>query len=301
MAVAKTDTNLSNEIKHRLGKRRSQLQEVWRRLRRNKMALIGMTYICLIVVIALSANLLVPYEKIIANNTSQRLQSPSSAHWFGTDEFGRDLMGRMIHGARMSLLAGVVSTSLSILMGGSLGALAGFYGGRLDNVIMRGLDILYAIPSILLAIAIVTALGTSIVNLMIAISISAVPGYARTVRASVMQVKDMEFVEAARAVGASDARIIFSHIIPNVLAPVIVRATLGIASAVISTASLSFLGLGIQPPAPEWGNILSGGREYLRVAPHIVTIPGLAIVSIVLAFNFFGDGLRDALDPKLKR
>lgn len=301
MAVVKTKDSLSSEIKQRLSKRRSQAQEVWRRLRRNKMALAGMTYICLIIMIALTANLFVPYESIITNNTAERLQPPSARHWFGTDEFGRDLLGRMIHGARMSLLAGVISTSLSILMGGTLGALAGFYGGRLDNTIMRFLDILYAIPSILLAIAIVTALGTNIVNLMIAISISAVPGYARTVRASVMQVKDMEYVEAARAIGASDLRLIFSHIIPNVLAPVIVRATLGIASAVISTASLSFLGLGIQPPAPEWGNILSGGREYLRVAPHIVTIPGLAIVSIVLAFNFFGDGLRDALDPKLKQ
>ncbi|MGL4954291.1 MAG: ABC transporter permease, partial [Cetobacterium sp.] len=182
-----------------------------------------------------------------------------------------------------------------------LGAIAGYYGGKLDNIIMRVMDIFLAVPSILLAIAIVSALGPNLLNLMIAVSISSIPRYARIVRASVLSIRDQEFIEAARAIGASDARIIFRHIIPNSLAPVIVQGTLGVANAILSTAGLSFIGLGIQPPAPEWGSMLSGGRQYLRYAWWVTTFPGVSIMITILSLNLLGDGLRDALDPRLKQ
>ena len=229
------------------------------------------------------------------------MQGPSGAHWLGTDEFGRDILARLIHGARVSLKVGILAVGLSIIVGGILGAISGFYGGTIDNIIMRAMDIFLAVPSILLAIAIVSALGPSMINLMIAISVSSVPTYARIVRASVLSIRDQEFIEAAKAIGASNTRIIFKHIIPNALAPVIVQGTLGVANAILSIAGLSFIGLGIQPPAPEWGSMLSGGRQYLRYAWWVTTFPGLAIMITILSLNLLGDGLRDALDPRLKQ
>ncbi|MGL5049296.1 MAG: nickel transporter permease [Fusobacteriaceae bacterium] len=283
------------------GKKRSQFVEVWRRLKRNKMAVLGLIIIVTMIIIAVFANVIADYDTVvIKQNLSERLQSPSMKHILGTDEFGRDIFARLIHGARVSLKVGVVAVSFSIAIGGTLGALAGFYGGKLDNVIMRIMDIFLAIPSILLAIAIVSALGPNLFNLMIAISISSVPGYARIVRASVLSIRDQEYIEAAKAIGASDMRIIFRHIIPNSLAPVIVQGTLGVAGAILSTAGLSFIGLGIQPPAPEWGSMLSGGRQYLRYAWWVTTFPGVAIMMTILSLNLLGDGLRDALDPRLK-
>ena len=245
---------------------------------------------------------IVNYDNVvIKQNLSQRLQAPSAAHWLGTDEFGRDIFARLVHGTRVSLQVGIIAVGISIVIGGILGAIAGYYGGKLDNIIMRIMDIFLAVPSILLAIAIVSALGPSILNLMLAISISSVPSYARIVRASVLSIRDQEFIEAAKAIGASNTRIIFRHIIPNSLAPVIVQATLGVASAILSTAGLSFIGLGIQPPAPEWGSMLSGGRQYLRYAWWVTTFPGVAIMITILSLNLLGDGLRDALDPRLKQ
>ncbi|MGL6169400.1 MAG: nickel transporter permease [Fusobacteriaceae bacterium] len=283
------------------GKKRSQFVEVWRRLKKNKMAVLGLVIIVTMIIIAVFANVIADYDTVvIKQNLSERLQSPSMKHILGTDEFGRDIFARLIHGARVSLKVGVVAVSFSIAIGGTLGALAGFYGGKLDNVIMRIMDIFLAIPSILLAIAIVSALGPNLFNLMIAISISSVPGYARIVRASVLSIRDQEYIEAAKAIGASDMRIIFRHIIPNSLAPVIVQGTLGVAGAILSTAGLSFIGLGIQPPAPEWGSMLSGGRQYLRYAWWVTTFPGVAIMMTILSLNLLGDGLRDALDPRLK-
>lgn len=283
------------------GKKRSQWGEVWRRLKRNKMALLGLIIIVTMITIALFADIIANYDTVvIKQNLGERLQSPSAKHILGTDEFGRDIFARLIHGARVSLKVGVVAVSISIAIGGTLGALAGFYGGKLDNIIMRIMDIFLAVPSILLAIAIVSALGPNLGNLMIAISISSVPSYARIVRASVLSIRDQEFIEAAKAIGASDMRIIFRHIIPNSLAPVIVQGTLGVAGAILSTAGLSFIGLGIQPPAPEWGSMLSGGRQYLRYAWWVTTFPGLAIMVTILSLNLLGDGLRDALDPRLK-
>lgn len=283
-------------------KKRSQWREVWRMLKKNKMALVGLGILVILVLLALFADVIADYDTVvIKQNLANRLKGPSAEHWLGTDEFGRDIFARLIHGARVSLKVGIIAVGISIVLGGILGALAGFYGGKIDNIIMRVMDVFLAVPSILLAIAIVSALGPSILNLMVAISISSVPSYARIVRASVLSIRDQEFVEAARAIGANNARIIFRHIIPNSLAPVIVQGTLGVASAILSTAGLSFIGLGIQPPAPEWGSMLSGGRQYLRYAWWVTTFPGVAIMITILSLNLLGDGLRDALDPRLKQ
>lgn len=283
-------------------KKRSQWREVWRMLKKNKMALVGLGILVILVLLALFADVIADYDTVvIKQNLANRLKGPSAEHWLGTDEFGRDIFARLVHGARVSLKVGIIAVGISIILGGILGALAGFYGGRIDNIIMRIMDVFLAVPSILLAIAIVSALGPSIINLMVAISISSVPRYARIVRASVLSIRDQEFIEAARAIGANNARIIFRHIIPNSLAPVIVQGTLGVASAILSTAGLSFIGLGIQPPAPEWGSMLSGGRQYLRYAWWVTTFPGVAIMITILSLNLLGDGLRDALDPRLKQ
>ena len=282
-------------------KKRSQWLEVWQRLKRNKMAMFGLFVLTLVVLAAVFADVIADYETVvIAQNLSDRLQGPSAQYWLGTDEFGRDIFARLIHGTRISLLVGVFAVSIAVVIGGSLGAAAGYYGGRLDNIIMRVMDVFMAVPSILLAIAIVSALGANLINLMFAISISSIPQYARIVRASVLSIRDQEFVEAARAIGANDGRIILRHIIPNALAPVIVQGALGVAGAILSTAGLSFIGLGIQPPEPEWGAMLAGGRQYLRHAWHVTTFPGLAIMITILSLNLLGDGLRDALDPRLK-
>lgn len=282
-------------------KKGGQWAEVWRRLKRNKMAIAGLIILLVLILLAIFADFIADYEGVaIKQDTSIRLQGPSVEHWFGTDNFGRDIFARVVHGARISLSVGIIAVSGALVIGGFLGAIAGYYGGNLDNIIMRIMDIFLAIPSILLAIAIVSALGSSLVNLMVAVGISSIPSYARIVRSSVITVKDEEFIEAARAVGANDGRIILRHIIPNSLAPIIVQATLGVAGAILSAAGLSFLGLGMPRPRPEWGSMLSDGRDYMRQAPHIVMFPGIAIMITILSLNLLGDGLRDALDPRLR-
>lgn len=273
--------------------------EVWKRLKRSKMAIIGLIILSFIIIIAIGADYIAPYgfdEQDLMN----AFQSPSSDHWFGTDEFGRDIFSRVIYGSRVSLSVGFIAVGIALIIGGFLGALAGYYGGKIDNIIMRVMDILLAIPSMLLAISIVASLGPGLTNLMIAVGISSIPTYARIVRASVMSIKGMEFIEAAETAGSSDLRIIFKHIIPNSLAPVIIQATLGVAGAMLTAAGMSFIGLGIQPPNPEWGAMLSGGRAYIRDYSYMTMFPGLAIMITILALNLLGDGLRDALDPKLK-
>lgn len=283
-------------------KKRSMALEIWRRLKKNKMAMLGLTILVMLALTAIFADVIADYDtKVIAQDIPNRLQGPSMEHWCGTDEFGRDIFARLVHGSRVSLVVGLISVSISLFIGGALGAIAGYYGDRVDNVIMRIMDIFLAVPSILLAMTIVAALGTSLVNVMLAIGVSGVPGYARIVRASVMSIKDQEFVEASRAIGAKSPTTIFREILPNCLAPIIVQATLSVAGAILSTASLSFIGLGVQPPSPEWGAMLSGGRNYLRDALHLTLFPGLAIVITILALNLLGDGLRDALDPRLKQ
>lgn len=293
------DNNVKTEDKK---KKRGQWSEAWRMLKRNKMAMVGLGILVVLVLLAVFADVIADYDEVaIKMNTSIRLQGPSKDHILGTDELGRDIFARIIHGARVSLQVGIIAVGIAIIVGGTLGAIAGFYGGKLDNVIMRIMDIFLAIPSILLAISIVSALGSSMPNLMIAVGVSSIPSYARIVRASVLSIKDQEFIEAARAIGAKDSRIIIKHILPNSLAPVIVQGTLGVAGAILSTAGLSFIGLGIEKPAPEWGAMLSGGRQHLRDAWHVAAFPGIAIMITILSLNLLGDGLRDALDPRLKQ
>jgi peptide/nickel transport system permease protein len=228
------------------------------------------------------------------------LRAPDPTHVFGTDQYGRDVLSRVLHGARISLLVGLVSVSIALALGVPVGLAAGYYGGRLGGLLMRVMDVMLAFPGILLALAIVSVLTPSLVNLMIAVGLAAVPTYARLVRASVLAAKENLYVEAARAVGCRDGLVVARYILPNVVAPVIVTATLGMGTAILSAAALSFLGLGSQPPQPEWGRMLSEGRDYLREAWWIATFPGLGIVLMVLAMNLLGDGLRDVLDPRLR-
>ena len=281
-------------------KKRGQAKETWRRFRKNKTALLGMIIIGLLIVLALGADLIAPYAPDV-QDLSNALQHPNQAHWFGTDEFGRDIYSRIIFGTRISLSVGLISVSIATIVGGLLGSLAGFYGGRFDNVIMRVMDVLLAIPSMLFNISIIAALGPGVVNMMIAVGISNVPRYCRVMRAAVLQVKGREFIEASKASGAKNAFIILRHVVPNCLAPMIVQATLNVGSAIIVCAGLSFIGIGIAPPTPEWGAMLSNGRDLLRNHSYITAFPGLAILITVLSLNLMGDGLRDAFDPKLKR
>ncbi|NLD98088.1 MAG: ABC transporter permease [Synergistaceae bacterium] len=276
------------------------LLDIWRRLRKNPLAMFGLFIVVLLIFFAITADVIAPY-KYYEQNLINSFQSPSKEHLFGTDEFGRDILSRIIHGSRISLQVGLIAVGISVIFGGFFGAVAGYYGGRIDNLIMRGMDILLSSPSILLAIAIAASLGPGLYNMMVAVGISTTPQYARIIRGSVLSLRGQEFVEAAKAVGSSDTRIIMKHILPNCLAPIIVQSTLGVASAILTAAGLSFIGLGIQPPTPEWGAMLSGGREYIRDFAYMTVFPGLAIMITILALNFLGDGLRDVLDPKLKR
>ncbi|SDK83870.1 ABC transporter permease [Natronincola ferrireducens] len=280
-------------------KKRSQWTEVWRRLKQNKAAMVGLFIIGVLIFSAVFADLIAP-EGYDDQDLHRRFIPPGKDHILGTDHLGRDILSRIIYGSRISLQVGFIAVGIAAITGGSLGAIAGYYGRRLDNIIMRIMDVLLAIPSILLAISIVAALGANLVNVMIAVGIASIPSYARIVRASVLTIKDEEFIEAAQAIGANDFRIIIKHILPNAMAPIIVQATLGVAGAILSAAGLSFIGLGIQPPKPEWGAMLSAGRHYIRDHWHIATFPGLAIMITIFGLNLFGDGLRDALDPRLK-
>jgi len=280
-------------------KKRRQLPEVWRRFKKNKRAVVGGILVIFILLAGVFAPVLTPYEP----NTQDLMitnQGPSWEHLCGTDNYGRDIFTRILYGARISMIVGWIAVLTSCLLGGTLGAIAGFYGGKVDNVIMRFMDIFLAIPNILLNISITAALGGGLVNMLIAMGVSSTPTYCRTLRAEILKVRNQEFVKAARAAGASDMLIIVKHIVPNCLAPMIVRITMSIGSAILSCASLSFIGLGISPPTAEWGSMLASGREFIRTAPHICTFPGLAIMLTVLALNLMGDGIRDAFDPKMK-
>lgn len=280
-------------------KKSNQFLEIFLRLCRNKSAMLGLIILLVLVFCAVFAQWVAPYD-YAAQHLADRFHSPDAQHLFGTDNLGRDIFSRVVYGARISLVVGISSVCLAAGIGIVLGAVAGYYGGLFDNILMRVMDVLLAIPNLLLAISIAATLGSGMQNLVLAIGLGAAPGYARIVRASILSLKDQEFVEAARAVGASDFHIITSHILPNCLAPIIVQMTLGVATAILSTASLSFIGLGIAPPTPEWGSMLSAGRQFIRDAWYIVMFPGLAIMVTIFGLNMFGDGLRDALDPKLK-
>ncbi|MCM3763206.1 ABC transporter permease subunit [Alkalihalobacillus oceani] len=269
------------------------------KLRKNKAAMVGGLLILFFLVVAIIGPFLTPYEPNTPDYVN-KLAPPSSDHWFGTDHHGRDIFTRIIHGMSLTLYVGVVSVLIGAVIGVLLGIISGYYGKRVDAFIMRCMDVLLAFPGILLALAIVSVLGGSLNNVIIAVGIFSIPVFARIVRGSTLAVRKLEYIDAVKALGASDARIIFRHILPNVTSPLIVQATLSIATSILTASGLSFLGLGAQPPTPEWGAMLSDGRNFMWDAPHVAFFPGIAIVIVVLAFNIFGDGLRDALDPKMK-
>lgn len=280
-------------------RRNSQFWLTLGRLKRNHLAMVGLVIIVMMIVLALLAPYISPYPYEAAD-FKNRYATPSAEHWFGTDELGRDIFSRLLYGSRYSLRIGLISVAISAIGGIFFGAIAGYFGGAVDNIIMRLLDVLQAMPGIVLAIAISAALGPGLTNSVIALSISSIPGYARMTRASILNVRKMEYLEAATSINCSNARIIWKHVLPNALSPLIVQATMGIAGAIMGAAMLSFIGLGVQPPTPEWGAMLSAGRNYLRDYPHLCIFPGVMIMMAVLSLNMLGDGLRDALDPKLK-
>ncbi|MCR8642732.1 ABC transporter permease [Paenibacillus sp. N1-5-1-14] len=290
--VPPANTPLTNDIE-------SPWRDAWRGLRRNKLAMIGAVIIVFFVLIALLAPLLTNYDHTTPV-LEDRLLPPSSTHWFGTDDLGRDLFARIVYGARTSLTVGFVSVIVSMIAGSFLGILAGYYGRWVDMLISRFFDILLAFPGILLAIAVVSALGPSLENALLAIAIVNIPTFGRLVRSKVLSLKEEEFIMAARAQGMKDRRILFIHLLPNSLAPIMVQGTLSIGTAIIEAAALGFLGLGAQPPAAEWGKMISDSRQFFEQEPWTVIFPGVSIMLVVLGFNLLGDGLRDVLDPRLK-
>ena len=281
-------------------KRNSRSKEVWRRLKKNKAAVVGLIIIVFFILTAIMADVIIPYSMATKQNSQIRLQPPSAEYIFGTDAAGRDLFARVVHGSRVSLVVGFGATFMALLLGGALGAIAGYYGGWRDTVIMRIMDVLMSIPSVLLALTIVAVLGSDMVNLLIAITVSSIPKFARVSRVSVMSVVGKEYIEAAPACSTSNRRIIIKHVLPNAMGPIIVQATMSVAVMILVAAALSFIGMGVQPPQPEWGALLSEAREYIRTSSYLLFFPGCAIVLAALSINLLGDGLRDALDPHLK-
>lgn len=281
-------------------KSKGMFGDAWRRLKKKKLAIAGIIVLLIYIAFALFADFLAPYDYATQDLESTFLM-PCKEHLLGTDNLGRDIFSRIIYGARISLQIGFVSVGIALVLGSIIGCIAGFYGGRADAFLMRMIDVMMAIPSVLLAIVVASVLGTGMRNLMLAIGISSIPSFARIVRASILSVRDQEYIEAARLSGCSDFRIIMRHVFPNILPNIIVQVTLNMGLAILSAASLSFLGLGVQAPQPEWGSMLAAGRGYMQQYMHLVLFPGLALVFLVLALNMIGDGLRDALDPRMKR
>lgn len=304
MSKAKTPAADSNSVNQSVSKkyvRQSQLRLTMHQLSKNVGAMIGLVVIVTIALVAIFADYLIDYDKVVGIHMTEARLGPCWEHLFGTDDLGRDIFARVMYGARYSLSVGLAAVVIGLTIGVTLGAIAGFYGGLAEDIIMRFNDILSAIPAILMGVVIVSALGTSTFNLMLAIGVTSVPQFVRITRASVMTVRNQEYIEALRASGLSEARIIAAHVLPNSISPIIVQATLRIASAIVAASTLSYLGMGIPAPAPEWGAMLSMGRDYVRTLPHMTIFPGLMILVVVLSFNLLGDGLRDAMDPKLKK
>jgi len=287
-----------NKKKWRKRMRRSK--EIWRRFRKNKTALFGLALVALLVGLAIFADVIVPYEAAIRNDVMNKLKPPSAEHIFGTDSLGRDIFARVVHGARYSLLVGIVTTAISVVIGLFLAAAAAYYGGKVDTIISRGVDIVTSVPPLILAMCIVAAFGATTENLFIALTIISIPAVVRVNRAALLNVVNQEYIEAARACGTSTFRILTKHILKNGMGTIIVNATMGVSGKILTAATLSFLGLGFQPPTPEWGSMLNEARAYIRTSGYMIIFPGFAIVLSALGINLMGDGLRDALDPKLK-
>lgn len=296
------NTNKKSTVKAAevLEKPESQLKEMWAALVLNKGAVAGLIFIAFLTFVAIFGKWLMPFDPNYSDMTQSFLK-PGGAHWFGTDQLGRDIFSRIIDGTHISLTVGLSAVAISLTIGTILGAIAGYRGGKADNTIMRFMDMMLAIPSILLAIAFMAALGKGIDKAVIAIGLVSIPEYARIVRGCILSVKENDYVQAAKVVGNKDVRIVFKHIMPNILSSIVVRATLGISTAVLDTAALGFLGLGVQPPYAEWGDMLGRARSFIFSAPYTLIYPGIAITITVLAFNLLGDGLRDALDPKSRK
>ena len=284
----------ANELLHISGARRA-----WYEFRRNRFALVGSVFIVFIALMGILAPVVSthdPYRQSIR----KRMKPPSAEHWMGTDELGRDFYSRLVHGTRISLFVGVVGTAAGVFCGTIIGLISGFFGGWIDTLVMRVIDIMYAFPGIVLAILVVAVMGPSLFNLIVVLAIWATPTLSRIVRGNVLSLMEQDYVQAALAIGASRRRIMFLHLLPNTMAPIIVYATLGVAGAILTTAALGFLGLGVQPPQAEWGNMLSNGRQYLRKAPLLMIFPGTLISLTVISINLIGDALRDALDPYIQ-
>ena len=299
MARKKKKAEVSGQKQY---KKRSIAAEVWRNYKKNPSAMIALVLVVIIVFVAIFAQFFYDFKKdIVKQHIKEKFQKPSAEHWFGTDNYGRDVFTRVIYGTKYSLSVGVVEVAISCIVGVTLGLIAGYYGGFIEDLILRFCEVFTGIPSILMGVALMTAFGQSIGVLMLAIGLVYAPMYCRTTRAAVLPVRDQEYIEAARVAGVGDLGIMFNHVLPNALSPIIVQVTMGVASAILCASGLSFLGLGVPIPMPEWGAMLSEGREFMRDYMYLTIFPGLAIMITVLSFNLMGDGLRDALDPKLKQ
>jgi peptide/nickel transport system permease protein len=282
-------------------KKKNRFLSIVFRFKKNKLALFGLIIFAIMVFMAIFADFIVDYEiDAIKQNMQNRFNPPSKEHFFGTDNFGRDVFARIVFGARISLFVGIITVGISLFFGVLIGATAGYFGGKVDNFWMRIMDVFLAIPQMLMAIAVVAALGTDMFNLLIALSVSQIPRFARIVRSSILTVKGQDYIEAARACGTSNSRIISKHILPNAIGPIIVQATLNVAITILVISALSFVGLGVQPPTPEWGSMMADSKSQLRYHPYLVIIPGIFVGLTVMSLNVIGDGLRDALDPRLK-
>lgn len=286
-------------VEAEIGKESGPWVEAWNGFKKSKIAVVGAGIVAFFIIVAIVGPFLVS-QGINEQSLPKRLLPPSSEFWFGTDDLGRDILSRIVHGARISLWIGFFSVIGSVVVGSALGIIAGYYGRWVDTIISRVFDIMLAFPSILLAIAIVSVLGPSLQNALIAIAIINIPNFGRLIRSKVLSIKEDEYIMAAKGIGMKDARILFSHILPNSMAPVIVQGTLAIATAILEAAALGFLGLGAEAPMPEWGKMLADSKNYLQSAPWTMVFPGIAIMLTVLGFNLMGDGLRDALDPRMK-
>lgn len=291
----------SEEIKKkRRSNKKENAQDTWKLFKKNKPAMAGLIVLAVFVFFAIFADLIVPYKNAITQNAADRLMAPCAAHILGTDEFGRDMFARIVHGSRRSLSLGVGTTAISLIIGGFIGACCGIYGSKFDAVVMRICDVLNCVPGLLFALAVVAALGSSMTNLLIAVTVISIPNFIRIVRSVILSISEQEYIMAARACDSSNMTIIRKHIIPNAMGPIIVQASMSVASMMLTAAGLSFIGMGVQPPTPEWGVMLSTARDYMKTAPYLLLFPGIAIALSALALNLVGDGLRDALDPRLK-